>query len=399
MFKRLYKKILLSIAIKFDDLVIFIQKLRPSTYFKSLRITELNDGEIKDGDNVCIFIIYERLTIPAMTWKAIHAIKNMGIKVFVVVNSKLELEEQAKISELANISMFRTNTGKDIGAYKDAYLHLLSSGSLKKINRLIFANDSVIYPAKFTHELFQKLVNTNSNMVGYSHVQEIHYHIQSFLFSCDNKLINDKIFIKFWQRYLPIDRRRYMIHKGEVGITKAVLKTGKTITILNTISGLLSNKPNLEKLVEMAYSLPTKSLPHVPVIENLNALIEKESFTLPNLLKDIRVNLDEQICYQLNDDITEYKKIIFNQYLLDLVNLIGARNNTHWNTFIFLELGLPVIVKRDSVYRAGYDYDYFSHYIRKYFDDESEEILGMLKSPASTHFKGIKRIMFDNGII
>ncbi len=399
MLSKLYKKILLSIATRFDDIVILIQKLRPSTYLKNLRITELNDSEINEGDNVCIFIIYERLNIPAMTWNAIHAIKNMGIKVFVVVNSKLEQEEQAKVRDVADISMFRRNTGKDIGAYKDAYLHLLEKGDLKKINRLIFANDSVVYPAKFTNELFQKLVNDPSNMVGYSHVQEIHYHIQSFLFSCDHKLINDKLFIKFWKQYLPIDRRRYMIHKGEVGITKTVLKTGKKIKVLNTIAALLSNTPDLDKLVEMSYSLPTRSLSHVPVIENLNTLIKSQFFALPNHLRNIRVNLDDNLLLELNRDISKYKKILSNQYVMDLVNLIGARNNTHWNTFIFLELGLPVIVKRDSVYRAGYDYDYFSHYIRKYFAEESEEILGMLKSPASTHFKGIKRIMFDNGII
>jgi hypothetical protein len=190
-----------------------------------------------------------------------------------------------------------------------------------------------------------------------------------------------------------------MIHKGEVGITKAVLKTGKTIAILNTTSGLLSNIPNLEKLVEMVYSLPTKSQPHIPLIANLNVLIEKKLFTVPNLLKGVRVNLDGKILHQLNSEITEYKKIILYQYLLEFVNLIGSRNNTHWNTFIFLELGLPAIVKRDSVYRAGYDYDYFSYCIRKYFDDESEDIIGMLKSPSSSHFKGIKRLMFDHGII
>jgi lipopolysaccharide biosynthesis protein len=160
------------------------------------------------------------------------------------LNSKLDDEEQAKVREVADISMFRANTGKDIGAYKDAYLHLLEKGDLKKINRLVFANDSVIYPAKYTKELFQKLINANSNMVGYSHVQDIHYHIQSFLFSCDNKLINDKLFVKFWKRYLPVDRRRHMIHKGEVGITKTVLKTGKKITILNEIN----NKMNIDKM-------------------------------------------------------------------------------------------------------------------------------------------------------
>jgi hypothetical protein len=399
MLKRFYRNRVLSVARGVDNLIIFIQKLRPSTHFKNLRIIELNDCEINDGDHVCIFIIYERLTIPSMTWNAIHAIKKMGIKVFAVINSTLELEEQAKIREFADISMFRRNTGKDIGAYKDAYLHLFNNGSLKKVNRLIFANDSVVYPAKFTHELFQKLVNTNTNMVGYSHVQEIHYHIQSFLFSCDNKLINDKIFVKFWQQYLPIDRRRHMIHKGEVGITKAVLKTGKKIAILNTTSDLINLNLSMEKIFDIIHSLPTASLHKLSVLENLKELNESFAFSLPRVLKDINFDISKENFAEISNDIDAYKNYKKSQFIRDLVYEVGSHNNTAWNTFIFLTLGLPVIIKRDSVYRAGYDYDAFIHYIRKYFDDESEEIMGMLKSPASSHLKGIKKIMFDHGII
>jgi len=399
MLKIFFRNRLLSVLRGIDNIIIFIQKLRPSTHFKRLRITQLKDGEIDGDDNVCIFIIYERLIVPDMTWNAIQAIKNMGIKVFVVVNSKLDDEEKAKVLEVADISMFRTNTGKDIGAYKDAYLHLLEKGDLKKINRLIFANDSVIYPAKFTKELFQKLINTNSNMVGYSHVQEIHYHIQSFLFSCDNKLINDKLFVKFWKRYLPVDRRRHMIHKGEVGITKAVLKTGKKIAILNTVSSLIDTSPNIETIFEIIHSLPTKPLQTLSFLNTVNALNENFAFSLPQVLKDIRFDLSNEDFATISKDIDVYKKYKKSQFIRDIIYEIGTHNNTAWNTFIFLELGLPVIVKRDSIYRAGYDYDSFLYYIRKYFDEESEDIMGMLKSPSSSHFKGIKRLMFDHGII
>jgi len=399
MFKIFFRNRLLSVLRGIDNIIIFIQKLRPSTHFKRLRITQLNDGEVDGGDNVCIFIIYERLNVPSMTWNAIHAIKNMGIKIFVVVNSKLDDEEQAKVREVADISMFRANTGKDIGAYKDAYLHLLEKGDLNKINRLVFANDSVIYPAKYTKELFQKLINANSNMVGYSHVQDIHYHIQSFLFSCDNKLINDKLFVRFWKRYLPVDRRRHMIHKGEVGITKTVLKTGKKITILNLVSNLIDTNPNIETIFEIIHSLPTKPLQTLSFLNTINELNENFAFVLPQMLKDIRSDLSNENFATICKDIDAYKNYKKSQFIRDLVYEVGSHNNTAWNTFIFIELGLPVIVKRDSVYRAGYDFDSFSYYIRKYFDEESEDIMSMLKSPASSHFKGIKKLMFDHGII
>jgi lipopolysaccharide biosynthesis protein len=256
---RFFSNITLSMLRFYDDLIIFSQKLRPRTYVESLRILELNESSINHGDNVCIFIVYERGYIPDMTWNAIKSIKAMGIKVFLVVNSKLVEEEKDKVREISDFSMFRNNTGKDIGGYKDAYLYLHKQGYLKLINKLVFANDSVIYPQKYIKEIFEKLVSSKAGMTGYSHVQEIHYHIQSFLFSCDKNLINDKLFIKFWNKYLPIDRRRYMIHKGEVGITKAVLKTGLKIEILNDISEILNQELTIEKLYTYVTNLPTRS--------------------------------------------------------------------------------------------------------------------------------------------
>lgn len=117
------------------------------------------------------------------------------------------------------------------------------------------------------------------------------------------------------------------------------------------------------------------------------------------MLKDIRSDLSNENFATICKDIDAYKNYKKSQFIRDLVYEVGSHNNTAWNTFIFIELGLPVIVKRDSVYRAGYDFDSFSYYIRKYFDEESEDIMSMLKSPASSHFKGIKKLMFDHGII
>ena len=60
---------------------------------------------------------------------------------------------------------------------------------------------------------------------------------------------------------------------------------------------------------------------------------------------------------------------------------------------------MPVIVKRDSIYRAGYNYDHFYSFLKKYLNEESNEIMSMIKKPSASHFKGLKKIMFENGII
>ncbi len=397
--KRFYLSNVVSMLRFYDDLIILGQKLRPRTYLKNLRIIELNESTIHRGDNVCIFIIYERGRIPEMTWKAINSIQEMGIKLFLVINSKLQDEEKDKVREIADFSMFRNNTGKDIGGYKDAYLYLHEKGYLELINKLIFANDSVVYPQKFIKDLFNKLVTSKSAMTGYSHVQEIHYHIQSFLFACDNTLINDKLFIKFWMKYLPIDRRRYMIHKGEVGITKVALKTGVSVDVLNDISAILNQDNTFETLYKFIKNLPTRSAQHIGIIDQINNSAEAYYKLYSEMIKDIKNFGDQELTKTIFNDSQNFRKFKINQLTYDFVNLVSFRNNTHWNTFNFIELNLPVIIKRDSVYRAGYSYDHFYSFLKKYLNEESAEIMSMIKKPSASHFKGLKRIMFDDGII
>lgn len=383
----------------YDDLIILGQKLRPRTYLKKLRIIEVNESTVHQGDNVCIFIIYERGRIAEMTWNAIKSIQEMGIKIFLVINSNLVDEEKDKVREIADFSMFRNNTGKDIGGYKDAYLYLHDKGLLKLINKLIFANDSVVYPQKYIKELFNKLVTNKSSMTGYSHVQEIHYHIQSFLFACDNRLINDKLFIKFWMKYLPIDRRRYMIHKGEVGITKVTLKTGVSVNVLNDISEILNQDISFETLYEFTKNLPTRSAQHIGIIDQVKESAEEYYKLYSGMIKDIKNSDDQELSKTIFNDSQKYKKFKLKQLTYEFVNLVSFRNSTHWNTFNFIELNLPVIIKRDSVYRAGYSYDHFYSYLKKYLNEESVEIMSMIKKPSASHFKGLKKVMFDNGII
>jgi hypothetical protein len=397
--KNIFNSLLNKIFKYCDDLITSSQKLNPKTYFERLRIIELIETEVKHGDNVCIFIIYERGRIPDMTWKAIISIKEMGIKVFLVINSKLVDEEKNKVREIADISMFRNNTGKDIGGYKDAYLYLHNKGHLKIINKLIFANDSVVYPQKYIKELFEKLILSKSGMTGYSHNQEIHYHVQSFLFSCDNSLINDKLFIKFWMKYLPIGRRRYMIHKGEVGITKAVLKTGTSIQILNDLSGFLNQELTVQKLYRFVKNLPTISIHFDGVHDQMKSLIDEHYKLYSEMMKDVKSSEDQNLSKILLDDSQNYKEIKLKEFAYNLVRFTSLRNPASWNTFNFIELNLPVVIKRDSVYRGGYNADQFKSQLKKYFIDESEEIILMIKKPTSSHFKGLKRIMWNNGII
>ena len=190
-----------------------------------------------------------------------------------------------------------------------------------------------------------------------------------------------------------------MIHKGEVGITKAILKTGKSISILNDISGILNQDLTIEKLYKYVTNLPIASARHINLDQNVIKLIDEYYKLYSEMIKDVGKNENQNFHNEILHDSINYKKIKLKQYAYNLIDFISVRNNTHWNTFNFIELNLPVVIKRDLVNKAGYNYDHFVHHIRSYFKEESESILSMIKKPSSSQLKGLTKLMSDDGII
>lgn len=398
----------LKIAIKYlflklvrtaDTAITYIQIFRPSTHFASLRVLKEKEGAIAPGENICIFIIYENGSIPSYTIETLQDIKSLGIKLFLVINSNLYSDDQIKIENLADFYQYRNNIGKDIGGYKDAFIRLLKDGHLKNINKLIFANDSVVYPKKNRVLIFEDLIKYNGDLVGYSAVKEIHYHIQSFLFSCSTKLINNKKFISFWKNYLPVGRRRYMIGKGEVGITKAAIKSGLSIQVINNLDGLISHNLDYHKIQKIIYSLPYHVNSKIESYNNFHSLVNETTELIPRLLKDIKISIHDDILSSINNDTVLYKEILRKKFILELIEDLSQKNPGSYFPFLFEEIGMRSVIKRDVFYRGNFDENYFLHNLNQYFHEEAESIFKMLKKPSSNHLKGMKKFLFNNGML
>jgi hypothetical protein len=403
--KNIFKYWLLRVIYLYDDILILFQGLRPSTYIINLRTINFSYKNLvfDDNTNLCVFIIYELNQIPTKTLDFLKHLKKKNVLLFVVINSKISSNNLEEIQAISDLVLERNNRGKDIGAYKDAYSYIFQLG-LNRVARIIFANDSVVYLGETTDQLIDELCNRDADLTGYSHVQEIHYHIQSFLFSCSNSLINHKKFIKFWSKYRPIDRRRYMIHKGEVGITKCAIKASATIKIINSTSDLYKlTDPTL--ISEIIQSLPTENVIKTKSISKYSDFQETGINKISRRMKDIEIiNLDSNDRkLDVYDDIRKEANLEIYYKTRALIEELGSeisyKNNATWGTFIFRLLKRPMVIKRDLCYRGGYRYEHLKFLLEKYFPQEAKEIISMMKPPAKNHHKGIKYLMFENGII
>lgn len=396
-------KIIFYLKIRFarfvDDIITFAQLFRLRNYIYALRIKKISGQLIKKDVNqkLVIFIVFEKNNLPKLTLDALKSFKENGLQLLVVNNGNPLHEEQLLMAG-ADLVITRNNTGKDFGGYKDATL-FLKNNNLLDWGRIIYANDSVIYPQRIINQLINELVDDEYDYIAHSMVKEIHFHFQSFLFSCSNSLINNSIFIKFWESYLPLDRRRYMIKKGEVGLAKKIIKTGCTINVINTYKDLKNEIYDFSSFYEMLNELPDryKSQKSISKIQSkivkifFGSKIVKTSQIKDNEIKDLIINTvlrREQAAAATFQNIAQ-----------DLFREISIGNPSHLGLSFFLRTNQPFVIKRDLAYRGGYEYDSLAYLLKKYYSEEYENFIQMIKYPSGNHYKGLKLIMFNNGII
>jgi hypothetical protein len=190
-----------------------------------------------------------------------------------------------------------------------------------------------------------------------------------------------------------------MITKGEVGVTKAALKTGKSISLINHLEGLLSKDIDLEELQNLIHTTPGHLYKKVSFYEDYYNHIRDITNIFPNLLRDIKINGGENFAPSILEDSKIYKNIFQRKLKFQIVEELTQKNSASYCAFIFEELGMQSVIKRDSLYRAGYDDNALLYHLKKYFPDEYQGIFSMLKKPTSNHLKGYKKLMFENGMI
>lgn len=382
-----------------DDLITFIQRLRIRNYIYMLRIERIVGRLINSSANdvLVIFIVFEKNKVPQKTIEALRYFKYAGLQLLVINNGNPKNEGQL-IEAGADVVITRNNTGKDFGGYKDATLYL-HKNKLLNWRKIIYANDSVIYPSGTIAQLTTRLLKDEYDFIAHSQVKEIHFHFQSFLFSCSNNLFQNTVFTKFWKSYVPIDRRRYMIKNGEVGLTKKILKTGCSINVINTYSNFQTQVINFEDVNELLNELPDRYRSQRKVFDIQSKMTEK--LVELNSLKNFRF-LDGEIkesvinSAKIKDQSTRAYYLNIAQ---EILREISIGNPSHLGFSYFSKSNSPFVIKRDLAYRAGYDFDFVIYLIKKYYPDENKQLEAMIKYPSGNHYRGLKLIMFMDGII
>ena len=224
----------------------------PTTWVFRRRVLErLNGGACHGGGRYAVLAMFPDGRISPYLLTAIESLNRLGVNIIAVSNAELTEEARDELLGLCRHLVVRRNVGRDFGAYKDGIRVVREL--CDDVDRLILLNDSVIYLSDGLDALLRQFLGPEP-YIGLTEVHDRHHHVQSFLMSFGAPVVNSRHFQGYWRRYIPVGTRRWSIHKGEVGLTEAMLGAGfqpKLVASLERLEAALVNDSDIKRAVEL----------------------------------------------------------------------------------------------------------------------------------------------------
>jgi Rhamnan synthesis protein F len=196
---------------------------------------------VETGGNfsrTAIVAVYPNLEGLPFILNLLNSLRASDFRVLLISSKRLGVELAEPLLDRSDRLVERYNIGRDFGSYQMGVRLLKEWGIYDSIDTLCLANDSMFYPASFS-ETVTEMVAVPSDWVALFESYQLHYHAQSFLEIFGRPIIQSETFNHFWSDYVPLSSRTHAIHKGEIGLSKSLVKAGFFPSAIFTSSRLV----------------------------------------------------------------------------------------------------------------------------------------------------------------
>ena len=304
----------------------------PFTRRNGITNVSLNGAQLKPGSFAVIAMFPSTDQIYEVSMKnLIMGLQANGLQVVLVLNRYMNSDLHQFISDTRCIVIKRKNSGRDFGAYKAGVLWLDNVIGMENIDRLVLANDTLLWLNDGT-SIIAKTLNADWSSLFLN--LELHTHAQSFFLSFSNQVIQEKKFIKFWNQFVPLNYRRHAILFGEIKLSEILLQEGYRC------------KPfvNPALLVSGDFDFPTDLL-ESSRIGNL-PISEMGGIPMPGVLPGRKNPTEEITPFFSWEEVTEYKSMNTKQLKTNLIRLYNQYCNSHAphriGLHLYVLLGMPM---------------------------------------------------------
>jgi hypothetical protein len=393
--------------------------LDPRVYSERLRIRRISEGRsLRQGNRYVLLVLYEREAIPAFTQTVIDAIARRGLNLVISTNAEITPVLRQALLEKSCLLIERADLGRDFGGYKDGISIIQQRFGTP--DRLILLNDSLFFLEKGLDE-FIAAFDGDADLYAMTEVFEYHYHLGSFALSFGRKVLESRRMQRYWRKYRPISTRRWSVHEGEVGLTRALRKAGLRPRVLYHGARLLPHLMQLDTrdFLRTLHLLPTEFRRRLYVgydelqrqqrgstlsaIGSFSRSMRRFESADDEVYSDLRqANIQKLLLLNHEALLTyhEQERWAATKMCHEVVQTITSRNQMHLGGFLFRKfLGMPGI-KRDVFFREAFKLEELENILAELKEPLADTMVeDMRRKGTQAHFKGLARILSKHGSI
>ena len=186
------------------------------------------------------FLIYAHYNpscrITRLVLALLEAYKAQGFNIVFVTSSKriteFDLEAAKKVCA---VIIRRRSYGRDFGAWKDGLR--VAKHRFTHIEEILLTNDTILGPIHSLSPVFARMNEIDADFIGLTDSWDRAYHLQSFFLLVRGPrgvaALDD-----YLRRLFLRNEREWVIARGEVDITRAMLRRGLTIGVVHPYEGV-----------------------------------------------------------------------------------------------------------------------------------------------------------------
>jgi rhamnosyltransferase len=140
----------------------------------------------------------------------------------VCTTAQLQDSARAWLSERA-VVVERANYGYDFFSYK---VGLDAAGDLTAYDEVVVCNDTYVFALDSYEPVFAEMATRPCDFWGLTGAERVAPHIQSFFIAFRPWVVGSHAFHNFWEEMEPISKRRQVIRRYEVGMSRRLYEAG-----------------------------------------------------------------------------------------------------------------------------------------------------------------------------
>ena len=380
----------------------FFLKLKGTNYLKRTEnrndIIQLKEKiEKNPKKRLAIFVAFHSASkIPQSNLNYINILKKCSFNIIYILNGNLNEKVLEQLNFLDCYVICRENVGQDFGAWKDGIALLERYKITEQLKWLLLCNDSNFClggrNSDYFIETFSETLDSSKEVdfISLNCNYERRLHYQSYFLCLSNNVFQNKIFINFWDKYLPLNHRFHAIESGEKKFTTKVLNkyrpkimyTSHELceSIISNLNDdyhfLIKNLPKSLFFLEAAFENNTENKELIKlgiskIINSLESYNPSHVFGLLNVIYLQAPFLKKDVMRQ---GVFSYSQI-YEILQIDKLNIAENLRNEIMEFFIRGGTTYSYMESKRSAYRRGipvfgkiYEYQFESTLIRdKYF--------------------------------